>query len=119
MVAALQPFSIDDTQVQRHLPMGASILQREDLSALGTHQDDWIPGKFNRQGSAGLQLFGECEGIPEVGVQPDLAKVWIVSQSFNSVGHGSVCLDAAGRHYSHAYTTGQSGNPDGGEVTQT
>ena len=75
VVAALDGAALDHPVGQRHLAVGAAILQGEQLAVLAAHHGDGLAGETPRQHLAGLELFRPGDRIPEVRMAIDAPQI--------------------------------------------
>ncbi len=75
MIAAADRFAVDHARMQRHLPVRATILEREYRAGLRAHQHDRLPGKAHAMRLAALDLARPGQGIPVIGMDGDAAQV--------------------------------------------
>ena len=73
VVAARSVLALHHAHAQRHLAVGAPVLQCVRRALLRPHQHDLRTGELHCQGLAGLQVAGPREGVPEVGVEAGAA----------------------------------------------
>ena len=72
---ALQLVPIDHAEVQRYLPMRATIFECEDLTARAAVQDDRFTGEAARQGFSGLQFIAPGDRIPVIRMRAHAAQI--------------------------------------------
>ncbi len=75
MVVALQLVAVDDAEMQRHLAMRATVLEREDRAARTAPDDDRLTGEAAAERLPDLQLVGPRDRVPVVGMRADAPQV--------------------------------------------